>query len=209
MKKIYKILLYTFIGILLLTSLSVHAFDVRSNRPVTTENQGECDSLFIAGGKGYAVKNVIITEKNVSFVLCDSTDNKVRKVIWPQIQYVKKADGRIITAKDTQENASPEEQENQLEKKVGNLLIITVVSFVVGFGLFTAIPILIKASKYRKKIHGHPKEKKLNKQLNWAIALSLISVLGFILFIILLKSILEHLFDNAFNFDFNYNDDPQ
>ena len=159
---------------LLLTSLSVQAFDVRSNRQVSPETQGKCDSIYIAGEKGFAVKNVTVTKKNVSFVVCDSTDNQVRKVPWTQIQYVKKADGRIISA------------DTILEQHVEDLLLITIFSILLGIILITGIIVWVKASKYRKKIHGHPNEKKLRKQLNWAVWLSFITGLITIILTILI-----------------------
>ena len=201
MKKMNKIYMWAAMSMLSFTSLSVHAFDVRSNQPVFTETQGECDSLFITGVKGFAVKNVTMTKKTVSFVVCNSTSNKVKQVPWAQIQYIKKADGRIITADKKYENDTPE----KLEKQVKNLLIISIISFFLGLRLIFGIIIWIKAAKYRKKIHGHPKEKKLNKQLNWAVGSSIILIILFILSIFVMKYLLDHAFDNLFNWNY----DPQ
>lgn len=202
--------MWAVMSILSFTSLSVRAFDVRSNQPICTETQGDCDSLFITGVEGFAVKNVTVTKKIVSFVVCGSKGNKVKKVPWTQIQYIKKADGRIITAKNTQDNTSPEEKEELLERKIKNLLVICAISFFFGLSIIVGVFVLIKSTKYREKIKGHPKEKKLRKQLNVAEGLSFVLILKFILSFILSVILLGYLIKNALNNLFNWEvSDPQ
>jgi hypothetical protein len=69
---------------------------------------------------------------------------------------------------------------------------------------------LIKSTKYREKIKGHPKEEKLRNQLNVAEGLSFVLILKFILSVILSVILLGYLITSALNNLFNGEvSDPQ
>lgn len=196
-----KIHLLTVLGFLLLTSLSVHAFDVRSNQSVSIETQIECDSIYLSNRKVYAVKNLVLTEKEISFQFCEDLENRPQTAPWLRIDHIKKADGTLIDSPYKKKILPPVEKKEapiqpkkkaedfrptpeELEKKVKNLFWIALISPFV-FGAISILIVYALAHKYSNALSGHPKERQLRKKLKWAKRLMLaLLILSCILMII-------------------------
>jgi hypothetical protein len=90
---IYKNFCLIWVGLCLCSAL--FAFDLPANRLYRLEDP-MCDSLIVSNGKALAVKNLLLTEDEIAFSLCDDPTNNLLTTTWKQIKYIKKSDGTII-----------------------------------------------------------------------------------------------------------------
>jgi hypothetical protein len=198
MGKIHQYYLLLMLAGMVVASPRLRADDVRSN-----PTPQECDSIYLSNGKAYAVKNLVLMEKEISFQFCEDLENRPQTAPWQRIDHIKKVDGTLIDSpfkkktppsllekKETQVfsekkvadfHPTPEE----LEKKIKNLFLIALLSPFL-FGITTILIVYPLAKKYHNALPGHPKEQQLRKKLEWATWLSILLPLSFMLLLILL-----------------------
>lgn len=132
----------------------------------------DCDSLFLSNHRVVAVKNLMVTDSEVSFAYCDDTTNTQRSAPWMQVSHIKKVDGSIINSpfqKNTAEGQSAANDE--MEQKVNGLMVTAIISIpmtIIGIGFIMAVAVLILGSKYKRRIVGHPREQALRRKIRRA-----------------------------------------
>ena len=137
--------------------------------------QQDCDSVFMLSGTAYAVKNLVLSEKEINFALCDDPSNGVVIIPWSEVEAVKKIDGTMVVAPwlIAQKEKAAEDPVVKGVNTLYRLAIISVPLFFLGIGIFLSFAVLVMGIVFLQKIRGHRDERMLRKRIKRALFISL------------------------------------